>query len=64
MMTITGVLSLIFVIALCLKSEALASFPNGSAINSSFNKIVLFAATKVSGVVLYDVEKLKTAEKT
>ena len=29
-----------------------------------FNKIVLFAATKVSGVVLYDVEKLKTAEKT
>ena len=35
MMTITGVLSLIFVIALCLKIEALASFPNGSAINSS-----------------------------
>ena len=35
MMTITGVLSLVFVIALCLKSEALASFPNGSAIDSS-----------------------------
>ena len=34
-MTITGVLSLIFVITLCLKSEALASFPNSSAINSS-----------------------------
>ena len=34
-MTINGVLSLMFVIALCLKSEALASFPNGSAINSS-----------------------------
>ena len=29
-----------------------------------FNKIVLFAATEVSGVVLYDDEKLKTAEKT
>ena len=35
MMTITGVLGLMFVIALCLKSEALASFPNGSAIDSS-----------------------------
>ena len=34
-MTITGVLGLMFVIALCLKSEALASFPNGSAIDSS-----------------------------
>lgn len=34
-MTINGVLSLMFVIAFCLKSEALASFPNGSAINSS-----------------------------
>ena len=34
-MTITGVLGLMFVIALCLKSEALASFPNGSGINSS-----------------------------
>lgn len=34
-MTIAGVLGLMFVIALCLKSEALASFPNGSAINSS-----------------------------
>ena len=34
-MTITGVLGLMLVIALCLKSEALASFPNGSAIDSS-----------------------------
>ena len=34
-MTISAVLSLMFIIALCLKSEALASFPNGNAINSS-----------------------------